>query len=108
VGVTECWKQFYNSSSINRTVCLEVNTGKTKNILNSGKQNAGLNLNINISFENVANFKCLGTTVTTQNLNLEGVKSSLNLGNSCCHSDQKLFPSNRLSKNAKIKLYIKF
>jgi hypothetical protein len=52
-------------------VDLEINVEKTKYILLSRQQNVGQNRNIKIanrSFENVSQFKYLGTTVTTQNL----------------------------------------
>jgi hypothetical protein len=52
-----------------KEVGLEVNTEKTKCMLLSHNQNAGQNLDIKIairSFENVAQFKYLGTTVTNQ------------------------------------------
>jgi hypothetical protein len=50
-----------------KDVYLEVNTEKTKYTFLSHHQNAGLNYDMKVanrSFENVAQFKYLGTTVT--------------------------------------------
>jgi hypothetical protein len=72
----------------------------------SRHQNAGQNHNINIanrSFENVAKFKCLGTTAIDGNLIHEEIKSRLNSDNTCYHSIQN-YLSCRLSKNVKIKM----
>jgi hypothetical protein len=72
-------------------------------MLLSRHQNTGQNHNIKIgdrSFENVAQFKYLGTTVTNQNLIQEEIKRRLNSGNACYHSVQNL-----LSKNIKIRIY---
>jgi hypothetical protein len=60
-------------------------------MLLSRHQNAGQNQNIKIadrSFENVAQFKYLGTTVTNQNLIQEEIKRRLNSVNACYHSVQ--------------------
>jgi hypothetical protein len=56
-------------------VGLEVNTEKTEHMLLSRHQNAGQNhyVNIaNISFENLAPFKSLGTAVSNQNFTFGG------------------------------------
>jgi hypothetical protein len=60
---------------------------------------------VNESFENVAQFRYLGTTVTDQNLIQEEIKRRLNSGNACYHSVQKGFSSRLLFKNVKFKIY---
>jgi hypothetical protein len=70
----------------------------------SRDQNAGQNREIkigNTSFENVSQFKYLGTTVTNQNLIQKEIKRKLNSGNACYHSVQNLLSSRLLSKNVK-------
>jgi hypothetical protein len=65
-----------------KEVGLEANAEKTKytSMLLSCRQNAGQNHNIKIGdrfFENVAQFKYLGTTVTNQNVIQEKIKRRL-------------------------------
>jgi hypothetical protein len=77
-------------------------------MLLSRHQNIGQNRDIKIanrSFENVSQFKYLGTTVTNQNLIQEEIKRRLNSGNACFHSVQNLLSSCVLSKNLKIEIY---
>jgi hypothetical protein len=67
-------------------VDLEVNTEKTKYMLLSRHQNAGQNYDIKIGnrcFENVAQFRYLGTIITNQNLIQEKIKRRLNSGHDC-------------------------
>jgi hypothetical protein len=71
-------------------------------------QNAGQNRDIKIpngSFENVAQFKYLETTVTSQNLIWEEIKNILNSANACYHSVQNLLSSGPLSEIARIRIY---
>jgi hypothetical protein len=74
----------------------------------SRDQNAGQNRDIKIgnrSFENVSQYKYLGTTVTNQNLIQEEIKRRLNSGNACYHLIQNLLSSRLLSKNVKVRIY---
>jgi hypothetical protein len=75
-------------------------------MLLSRHQNAGQNHDIKISnrcFENVAQFRYLGTTITNQNLIQEEIKRKLNSGNACYHSVLNL-SSRLLCKNIKIRI----
>jgi hypothetical protein len=84
-----------------KEVGLEINVEKTMYMLLSHHQNARRNRDIKIanrSFENVSQFKYLGTAVTTQNLIKEEIKRRLNSGNACYHSVQNLLSSRLLSK----------
>jgi hypothetical protein len=92
---------------VSKEVGLEINAEKTKYMLLSHHQNAGQNHDIKIadrSFENVAQFKYLGMTVTNQNL-IDEIKRRLNLGNACHHSAQNLLSSSLLSKKVKSRIY---
>jgi hypothetical protein len=77
-------------------------------VIISRHQNSGQNQNIrtaNESFENVAKFRYLETTLTNQNDIHDEIKSRLNSGNACYHSVQNLSSSHFISKNLKIKIY---
>jgi hypothetical protein len=77
-----------------------VNAKKTKYMLLSHHQNAGQNHDmktVNRYFENVAQFKYLGTKATNQNLIQEEIKRRLNSGNACYHPVKNLLSSRLLS-----------
>jgi hypothetical protein len=76
-----------------RDIGIEINAEKTKYMIMSCHPNSGQNQNIrraNDSFENVATFKYLGMTLTNQNDIHDEIKSTLNSGNVCYYSVQKL------------------
>jgi hypothetical protein len=89
-----------------RDVGLEISAEKTKYMIMSGHPNTGQSQNIRItneSFENVIEFKCLGTTLTNQNDIHDEIKSRLNSGNVYYYSVQNLL-SSHLIKKPKIKI----
>jgi hypothetical protein len=79
---------------------------KTKYMLLSRHQSAGQNHDIkigNIFFQNVAQFRYLGTTITNQNLIQEEIKRRLNSGNAWYHSVQ-----NPLSSQLLLSIFVIF
>jgi ribosomal protein S2 len=78
---------------------------EAKYMLLSRHQNAEQNHDIKLAnrcFENVAQLRYLGTTITNQNLIQEEIKRRLNSGNACYHSVQNLLSSRLLPKNIKL------
>jgi hypothetical protein len=79
-------KNIENVIDASKEVGLEINVQKTKYMFLSPQQNVGQIRDIRIanrSFENVSQFKYLGTTATNQNLIQEEIKRRLNSGNVC-------------------------
>jgi hypothetical protein len=79
-----------------RHIGLEINAEKTKYMIMSRHPNSGQNQNVRIaneSFENVAKFKYLETTLTNQSDIHDEMKSGLNSGNASYHLFQNLLTS---------------
>jgi hypothetical protein len=77
-------------------------------MLLSHHQNAGQSLDLKIGnrcFENVTQFRYLGTMITNQNLIQEDIRGRLISGNASYHSVQNLLSSRLLSKNKKVRIY---
>jgi hypothetical protein len=88
-------------SEVGRDVGLQINAEKTKYMIMSRHQNSGQNQNIRIaneSFENVAKFKYLGTTLTNQTDIHDEIKCRLNSENACYYSVQNLLSSRLIKK----------
>jgi hypothetical protein len=86
----------------------EADTEKAMYILFSLHQNAEQNHDqetANRSFENVVQFKYVGTTATNHNLIQEETETRLNSGNVCYHSVQNILSSHLLSKKVKSRIY---
>jgi hypothetical protein len=94
-------------SEASKDIGLEINAEKTKYMIMSHHQNSGQNQNIRIadkSFENLAKFKCLGTTLINKKGIHDEIKNGLNAGNACYYSVQNLLSSCLVSKYLKIKI----
>jgi hypothetical protein len=79
-----------------RDAGLEINAEKTKYMIMFHHPNLGQNQHIRIAnetFQKVAKFKYLGTTLTNQNYIHDENKSRLKLWNACYHSIQNLLSS---------------
>jgi hypothetical protein len=95
-----------------KDIGIEINAEKKKKkkkcIITSRHPNSGQNQNIRIaneSFENVAKFKYLETTLTNQNDIHDEIKSRLNSGNAGYYSIQNLCLPVSYHNNVKIKIY---
>jgi hypothetical protein len=83
-----------------KEVGLGVKPEKTKYMLTSPSQTTGQKRSIKRAiriFEDVAKFRCLGTTLTDRNYMHEEINSRLNSGSVCYHLVQSLLSSHLLS-----------
>jgi hypothetical protein len=83
-------------------VGLEINAEK-KYIVMSRHHNQNIRI-ANESFENVAKFKYLGTTLTNENDIRDEIENRLNSRNACCYSFQNLLSARLISMKLKIKI----
>jgi hypothetical protein len=91
-----------------KEIGLEVNFEKTKYMFMSRHQTAGQSNYVRVankSFEKVAKFKYLGSTLREQNCIYEEIRSRIKSGNVCYHAIQNLLSSRLLYINVKIKIY---
>jgi hypothetical protein len=91
-----------------KEVGLEIYLEKTKYMSLSRRQNVGQNRDIktaNRSFENVSQFKYLGTTVTNQKFIQVEIRRRLNSDNAFYHSVQNVLSSRLVPKNVNIGVY---
>jgi len=99
----------YKSSNIDQNPAEMIQEGgitlpcEVQTFINSVLKNHDL-LITNKSFENVAQFKYLRTTVTYKNCVHKEMKSRLILGNACYHSVQSLLSSRFLAKSLNNKI----
>ena len=85
---------------------LTVNVHKTKYPECSRRQDQLKAINTeNKEIEQVRSFKCLGSTVNTDNKIEEEIKERIALGNKAFFANKKIFQSKLTSQNAKLKLY---
>ena len=85
-----------------------MNADKNKYMVMARDQNVGRSHNVKIdngSFQEVEQFKYLGTNLTNRNSIQEEIKNRLKSGNVCYHSVQNLVSSSLLSKNLKNKIH---
>jgi hypothetical protein len=89
-----CWETVWiplkeNTETLleaSRDVGIEINAEKTKYMIMSRHPNSGRNQNkrtANETFQKVATFKYLGTTITNRNDIHDEIKIRLNSGNAC-------------------------
>jgi hypothetical protein len=89
------------SLAATREIGLEVSTDKTKYMVMPRDQNAGRIHSVkmyNFTFENVEEFKYLGTTLTNKNFIGEQIKNRWKSGNACYNLVQNHLCSMLLSK----------
>ena len=88
-----------------KDISLEVNSEKTKYMITSRHHNVVQNRNIvigNLSFVNVEKLKYLGVTVTNTKDIREEIKRTINMGNACYYSLEKILSFRLFPKNLKL------